>query len=390
VSSDSFGFFCQQPSVPATPVSTASASVCPQAVQTAPTDAREVSRAGTTAVQSQLNSIRDNIQRRLQTTPGQPLGYAAEVPDERSGLPDQSLGYAAVSPSAMAAANPLYTKAPPAAVASASGWAVWSQLYGDYEQRSGIVDGFDTGRISRTGGIIGGLDKTFIGGFGGDALVLGLLSGAMTSHVSNVDGSSSRINGPSVGAYAIWIKGGFSIDSTFKVDFLDIDQSSPLMVIPSFGLTNYSAALNLNDKIQFTGWWMEPTVGVLDTCSIWNSAGHGIGLTDGNDVRLQAGSRFGTPFDWGRASVEATLATLVYDDVSITGGTLVTATAGLGGSPLIAVPTDEGKVFGQVIGKLNFDWSKDIQGLSSYVEGEVRGRSGVFGTAARVGVRYSW
>jgi hypothetical protein len=58
--------------------------------------------------------------------------------------------------------------------------------------------------------------------------------------------------------------------------------------------------------------------------------------------------------------------------------------------PLVTVPTDEGKVFGQVIGKLNFDWSKDIKGLSSYVEGEVRGRSGVFGTAARVGARYSW
>ena len=341
------------------------------------------------AVESQLNSIRDTIQRRLQTTPGRPLGYAAESPDESSGSPDRILGYAAATQSAMAAANPLNTKAPPAAVASASGWAVWSQLYGDYEQRSGIVDGFDTGRISRTGGIIGGVDKVFTDGFGGDALVLGLLSGAMTSHVSNVDGSSSRINGPSVGAYAIWIKGGFSIDSALKVDFLDIDQSSPFKVIPSFGLTNYTAALNLNEKIQFTGWWMEPTLGVLDTRSIWNSTGHDvIGLTDGNDFRIQAGSRFGTSFDWGRASVEATLATLAYDDVSITGGTLVTAVAGVG--PLVTVPTDQGKIFGQVIGKLNFDWSKDIKGLSSYVEGEVRGRSGVFGTAARVGVRYSW
>jgi outer membrane autotransporter protein len=365
------------------------APVCPLAVQTIATDARVASQVGMTAVQSQLNSIRDTIQRRLQTTPGRPLGYAAEFPDESAGLPDRILGYAAAKPSAIAAANPLYTKAPPAAAAPASGWAIWAQLYGDYEQRRGIVDGFDTGRISRTGGIIGGIDKVFTDGFGGDALVLGLLSGAMTSHVSNVDNSSSRINGPSVGAYAIWIKGGFSIDSTFKVDFLDIDQASPLTVIPSFGLTNYSAALNLNYKIQFGGWWMEPTLGVLDTRSIWNSIGHDvIGLRDGNDVRLQAGSRFGTPFDWGRASVEATLTALAYDDVSITGGTLVTSVAG--GSPLVSVPTDEGKVFGQVIGKLNFDWSKDIKGLTSYVEGEVRGRSGVFGTGARVGVRYSW
>jgi hypothetical protein len=47
-------------------------------------------------------------------------------------------------------------------------------------------------------------------------------------------------------------------------------------------------------------------------------------------------------------------------------------------------------VFGQVIGKLNFDWGKDIKGLSSYIEAEVRGRDGVVGTAARVGVRYAW
>jgi hypothetical protein len=65
---------------------------------------------------------------------------------------------------------------------------------------------------------------------------------------------------------------------------------------------------------------------------------------------------------WWRASralpsVEATLTALAYDDVSITGGTLGTSVAG--GSPLVSVPTDEGKVFGQVIGKLNFDWSKD-------------------------------
>ena len=125
-------------------------------MQTIATDARVASQVGMSAVQSQLNSIRDTIQRRLQTTPGRPLGYAAEFPDESSGWPDQVLGYTAAKPSAMAAANPLYTKAPPAAVASASGWGVWSQLYGDYEQRSGIVDRFDTGRISRTGGIIGG------------------------------------------------------------------------------------------------------------------------------------------------------------------------------------------------------------------------------------------
>jgi hypothetical protein len=64
--------------------------------------------------------------------------------------------------------------------------------------------------------------------------------------------------------------------------------------------------------------------------------------------------------------------------VSIRGGTISTITAPL-------VPTDEGKVFGQLIGKLNVDYGN---GLSSYIESEVRGGDGVIGAAGRVGLRY--
>jgi hypothetical protein len=50
-------------------------------------------------------------------------------------------------------------------------------------------------------------------------------------------------------------------------------------------------------------------------------------------------------------------------------------------------PTDEGKIFGQLIGKLDFNWTT---ALSSYIEGEVRGRRDVFGAAGRAGVRYQF
>jgi len=53
----------------------------------------------------------------------------------------------------------------------------------------------------------------------------------------------------------------------------------------------------------------------------------------------------------------------------------------------LLVPTDQNKIFGQATAKLNFDWGR---GLSSYVEGEVRGRDNALGVAARLGVTYAF
>ena len=100
---------------------------------------------------------------------------------------------------------------------------------------------------------------------------------------------------------------------------------------------------------------------------------------------MDGGSRFGTTFTWGPASVDATLLTLVYDDIIITGGTLAAATAGT-----LLVPSDVGYLVGQGIGKLNFDWSNAIRGFSTYVEAEIRGRDGMIGVAGRLGARYTW
>ena len=107
------------------------------------------------------------------------------------------------------------------------------------------------------------------------------------------------------------------------------------------------------------------------TWTDWDAASKAIGFTDGRSTRVQGGLRVGTSFDYHGVRVEPTLTGMAYDDVSISGGTIVSAFAPL-------VPTDEGKVFGQGIGKLNFDWGR---GLSAYVEGEVRGPSGVLGYA---------
>jgi hypothetical protein len=73
-----------------------------------------------------------------------------------------------------------------------------------------------------------------------DALFVGLLAGTTAARISEFDGSVLRLNGPSVGAYSIWMLGGFSTDASFRVDFLHLDQAAAGVGSASFALTNYS------------------------------------------------------------------------------------------------------------------------------------------------------
>jgi outer membrane autotransporter protein len=198
--------------------------------------------------------------------------------------------------------------------------------------------------------------------------------------VKNNDGSTARVRGPTVGAYAVYVYGGISVDSAFKVDFLHLDRMSPGIDDLSLGMTNFSATLNLNNKYELNSWWIEPTAGIAATRSIWDAASRGLGFDDGTQVRLQSGIRFGTSVTSSGIQIDPSLAAMIYDDVIVDGGGVASA-AGIPG------PTDQGKLFGQLIGKLNFTFNDN---LSTYVEAEVRGREDVLGAGARVGVRYSF
>jgi outer membrane autotransporter protein len=173
------------------------------------------------------------------------------------------------------------------------------------------------------------------------------------------------------------VNGGFSTDLTYKGDFLVFGEST---IPSSFRVANHVVAWNVSYKDEMGSWWFEPTAGISHTNTIWNDTAHTAGLSDGRSTRLQAGVRFGGSYDAGSGvTVEPSLAMLLYDDVSIEGGTLATVLA-----PVPQAPTDAGKIFGQAIGKLNFDFGS---GFSAYTEGEIRGRESVIGLAARVGVR---
>jgi hypothetical protein len=345
----------------------------PASLQTAGVTAVQASRVGVAAVQSHLTTIRDQLQRRRSMVSGPPLGYA-----EESETSSAALGYASSSAkSALAKGMPIL-KAPAKPPEPAFNVAAWAQGFGDYENRTGQFNGADIGRIAGTSGVVGGLDLTLPHLFRPtDAWVIGLLGGDTESTVHNADGSSAHLRGPGVGVYSVYVNGGFSTDSLFKADLFDLDSTDAFNNTTGLHLTNYTTADNLNYKFELGQSWIEPTAGFTYTATNWDNASLAIGLTNGQSWRVQGGARIGTAFDANGVHVEPSLTALLYDDVSITGGTIVTATS--------VVPTDQGKVFGQLDGKLNFEFAR---GFSSFVEGEVRGRENVFGVAGRVGIRY--
>ena len=290
-----------------------------------------------------------------------------------------ALGY---SGTPRASRSPFVVKAQtPDPTPPAISFSAWSQGSVDDEVRTGTVAGTDIGSRNLTWAAVGGADATFMNpGSSSDAVVLGVLSGITTANAHNADGTQVRVNGPSVGAYGAYVNGGFSIDGTFKTDFLNVEDVIAGVGVP-LGMYNYSTVGNVNYKQYVGSWWYQPTAGFTYTRTVWNGESKASGLSDGQDVRVQAGARFGSGFDWAGIRFTDTLTLLAYEDVLITGGTLAIAA----GTPL--APTDQGKVFGQAIGNLQAQLTKN---WSATIEGEVRARSGVTGLAGRLEVTYSF
>jgi hypothetical protein len=337
--------------------------------------AQQAMQPGLIAVQSQIQNIRDRLQRR-EAPASPPIAFAAE-PTESPDSPWSALAYNAVRDSK----SPIFKAPPQPAPAPGPKLGVWGTGYGDWETRRGNFGLIDIGRTGRTGGGIGGVDLTFRNITSAtDAFVVGIIGGAMSSRVTNNDGSIAQIDAPSTGVYATYVNGGFSTDVTFKVDFIDVSSRPPGIAETRLHLDNYSTAANLNYKFEFNPSWFEPTVGVVVSRTIWDDESAAQGFTNGRSVRVQGGARYGTSWLWGAVRVEPTVMGLIYSDVTIDGGTLVSII-----SPL--VPTDEGKLFALGNGKINLDFGN---GWSANAEGEVRGRTGVLGTAVRGGLRYQF
>jgi hypothetical protein len=312
--------------------------------------------------------------------------------------------------------------APVPYIAPGPAFAIWTQGFGDYEKRTNLspgavetltVDGggnavvtapVDLTRKTTTVGVLGGADVTFRGVFGaGDGLIVGLLGGFMRSNISfsglQTATVSARVEGPSVGAYVSYFNGAFSGDLAFKADLLTLDESfaqniaisngtfAVLSGNPSVRMNDYNIAGNLNYKFDLGGplfSWVEPTVGFRYTRTDYGDGAAELGLADGDNLRVQGGARFGTDFMWGAVRVTPTVTGLVYSDVIVTGLVAQTSPTGL---PIGVVPSDEGKIRGEGIFALSFDYGN---GLSSFALAEVRGGQDLFGAGGKAGLRFQW
>jgi hypothetical protein len=218
----------------------------------------------------------------------------------------------------------------------------------------------------------------------GDALVVGLVGGWTRSHVAyNGTPTTTNLQGPGAGIYTTYVNGGFSIDLTGKFDFLQLDQDlAGLAPNNSVNLTNGGASGNIQYKNQFSGGgFFEPTGGVSYTRTMFGSGGAALGLADSSTVRLQAGARLGTTWTINDISVEPSLKALAYDNVIAEGSSAASA------SVVGVVPTDQGKVRGQVEPDVNWDFGN---GTSLTLSGLVRFGDGMLGGSANVNLRRQW
>ena len=342
------------------------------------------------AVQSQNQNIRDAVQRRsafaIPDTEGPrpqerylPIDtysrisrFAAE-PDRPADAdsPWNALAYARDSKSPAMRAAPA-----PMPAAPAIRFATWGQVYGDHEERSGFSNNLDIGRKTNTWGGTGGGYFLVPGWVSGDTFVIGMFASGTDSRTTNNDGTTSKVTGPGVGGNMMFIRGGFSADATVQDNHYGVNTS--VQGFTGLGVDVASETANVQYKFDWKTWWIEPTAGVQVTDSYWDGVAKGLGFTNGHQVRVQGGVRFGaTLANWTGGGVQAIFGGYAYNDVKITGGTLAAVAAGNA-----LVPTDQGKTFGRGVAKLNVDAS---QYFSYYVEGEVRGANNVLGYAGRIG-----
>ena len=348
----------------------------------------------------------------------------------------------------------LIYKAPAAPVIYEPQWGVWAEGFGDYDRLTGVgstLMGVSIGGAgggpgfcgvgctntnvpvslsfttkATTGGFVAGVDRTYrnFGPWGG-TLIAGILTGYMSSNLSssatsstggitNVGGTpvgggfgtlSGRLSGPSVGAYATYFRNGFSTDLTLKVDFLHLNEtfadnltffgqvntSNPAFVAfqgaGSTNLTNYGIVWNVQQKIFLSNAsWIEPTAGLKYYIADYDSSAAQLGLAEGHLLRMQAGARLGTQFLWNNVVVTPILTGLVYGD-PIVSGFAVTDAVFLGTGAGVASTATQGKVRGQGIGAVKFDFGN---GLSSFVQADIRGGNDYYGYGGRAGVRFVW
>ena len=330
-------------------------------------------------VNTVLQQRRDQLQGTLGSrAPSSSIsGYAASEFDTDT----EALGYASQSQKT----NPLVYKAAPTPPPSPS-WAVWAQGLGSWEHDDAL-SATDIAHFISTSAAQVGLDRTWQHLMSSDdALVLGVVSSWTGSNVSYDNSPATmQLTGPGVGAYGMYVKGGFSVDVTPKIDFLQLNQDlAGLGRNASVGITNAGVSGNVQYKVTWaTNNFVEPTAGFSFTRTMFGSGSSAFpDLEDASTLRLQAGARLGTTWQVGGISVDASLKALVYEDV-IAQGTSIAASA-FGAA---IAPTDQGLLRGELDPQLCFNLA---DGYSVTLSGNLHFGEGVLGGSAALNLRKQW
>jgi hypothetical protein len=317
--------------------------------------------------------------------------------------------------------------------------AVWGQVFGDYEKRYGaglssilccqasggqaVPLGLSVSSETGTVGGQMGFDVTTRNLFlPDDGLIAGAILGYVSSDLSMRTTSVSSntaiighgfgflnasISGPTTGVYATYFSGPFSADLLVKFDLLSLQETSsealafsggpppgpggPGQVVPFFqsastSLTNSTVASNINYRFSLTpNLWIEPTVGAQYTNSSYGGGAANAGLADGYLVMVQGGARLGVVQELTPGvTLTTTLTGLAYDDVAVRGGFVAGATSQ---TTTLLAQADEGQVRGRGVLAFHLDLGN---GVSTFVQGEARGGSGLFGAGGKGGIRFQW
>ena len=128
--------------------------------------------------------------------------------------------------------------------------------------------------------------------------------------------------------------------------------------------------------------FFEPTTGIQFTRTLFGGGEAPLGVRDGSTLRVQGGARIGTAWNTPAANVEVTLKGLVYSNVVASGTSIATGSFGLG-----VIPTDQGRVRGEIDPQLNLDFRN---GCTAFLGGSVRFGEEIVGGSAKVGLRKQW
>jgi hypothetical protein len=303
-----------------------------------------------------------------------------------------------------------------------SGWATGSY---DREKQTNLGLGLDRGNSSHsiTTGSTGaaGLEwSSFRGNRSSESVTLGVFSGYSNYETSNngtsfsqtdadgyihhyTAGSQQTSDGGFVGVNGRYVVGGLSVDGLVKVDIFSLNSrqsltetienpvdapgcryasgAAPYQRDVTTTDTSYIMDGNLSYRFDLAHrWWIEPTIGARYTITNYGGGAGRLGLADGEVLRLQGGATVGTAWDGSHGWIWSTALTgLVYSNVDISGFSPVGILSG--------TSSDERRLQG--LGRVTLT-ATDRNGLSLFVQGEVRGAENYTGASGRAGLKLQW